>query len=107
MNKRSDYVKYRLEKAEETYEVALLLVREKKWNSAVNRFYYACFYAISALLVQSEIETKSHSGVKTQFFLKFIKKVRFPQTWENFTQTFLIGVKREIMETSLIFPNKM
>ena len=74
MNKRSDYVKYRLEKAEETYEVALLLVREKKWNSAVNRFYYACFYAISALLVQSEIETKSHSGVKTQFFLKFIKE---------------------------------
>jgi len=70
---RNDYVEYRLEKAEETYDVAVLLVENSKWNSAVNRLYYACFYAITALLVQSEFEAKTHSGVKTQFFLHYIK----------------------------------
>ncbi|MCB1178764.1 MAG: HEPN domain-containing protein [Leptospiraceae bacterium] len=71
---KDNYVKYRLEKAEETYEVAELLIENEKWNSAVNRLYYASFYAVTGLLVNSEIATKSHSGVKTQFFLNFIKR---------------------------------
>ena len=70
---RSDYVKYRIEKSVETYEVAELLYDNSKWSSTINRLYYACFYAITALLVKNEIETKSHSGVKTQFFLNFVK----------------------------------
>ncbi len=70
---RNEYVKYRLEKAEETYEVAELLVENEKWNSAVNRLYYSAYYAVSGLLVYSEINTKTHSGVKTQFFLHYIK----------------------------------
>ncbi len=70
---RNEYIKYRLEKADETLEVAELLIDNKKWNSAVNRLYYAAYYAISALLVQAEINTKTHSGVKTQFFLHYVK----------------------------------
>jgi len=70
---RKDYVNYRIEKSIETFEVAELLFTHSKWNSAINRLYYACFYAITALLVMNEIETKSHSGVKTQFFLNFVK----------------------------------
>jgi len=70
---RRAYAGYRIEKAEETYEAALILFENAKWNSTVNRLYYACFYAISALLAISKIEAKSHSGAKTQFFLYFIK----------------------------------
>jgi len=70
---RKEYIIYRLEKATETFEVAELLINNKKWNSAVNRLYYAAYYAISALLFQAEINTKTHSGVKTQFFLHYIK----------------------------------
>jgi len=70
---RQNYIKYRLQKADETLEVAELLVQNKKWNSAVNRFYYACFYAVSALLVQAEIAPKSHAGIKGQFLLHYIK----------------------------------
>ncbi len=70
---RDAYVKYRLQKAEETFEVAELLVENKKWNSAINRFYYAAYYAVSALIVKLEIDTKTHAGVKTQFFLRFFK----------------------------------
>jgi len=66
---RKDYVNYRIEKSIETFEVAELLYANSKWNSTINRLYYACFYAITALLVKNEIETKSHSGVsKLNFF---------------------------------------
>jgi len=70
---RISYIKYRLEKAKETFEVAELLIKNEKWNSAINRLYYSAYYAVSALLVQATINTKTHSGVKTQFFLHYIK----------------------------------
>lgn len=70
---RNDYVDYRIEKAIETYNVAELLYDNSKWNSTINRLYYACFYAITALLMKNNIEAKSHSGIKTQFFLIFVK----------------------------------
>lgn len=62
-SERNAYVKYRLEKAEETYEVAVLLVENEKWNSAINRLYYAAYYIVSALLIKSEIDTKTHAGI--------------------------------------------
>ncbi len=70
---RNAYIAYRLEKADETYEAALLLFNNAKWNSAINRLYYSCFYAVSALLFKNNINAKSHSGVKSMFFLHFIK----------------------------------
>ena len=70
---RRDYVNYRLEKALETFDAALLLFENSQWNSTINRLYYASFYAVSALLVNEGIEAKSHNGIKTQFFLKYIK----------------------------------
>lgn len=73
---RSDYIQYRIEKAEETLEVAELLIKNSKWNSAINRLYYSCFYAVTGLLVKTGKVTKSHSGVKTQFFLEYIKTGR-------------------------------
>ena len=75
MNERTqqEYVSYRLSKSQETYDAALILYRNKKYNSTVNRLYYACFYAVSALLIHHSLSAKSHSGVKTQFFLHFIK----------------------------------
>ena len=75
-SERNAYSKYRIEKAEEAYEVAELLVSNQKWNAAVNRLYYAAYYAISGLLVKSEVETKTHTGVKTQFLLYFVKTGR-------------------------------
>lgn len=74
---RDSYARYRLEKSEEALEAAELLIENEKWNSAINRLYYASFYAVAGLLVKSKIDnTKSHSGVKNQFFLNFIKTQR-------------------------------
>jgi len=72
-SERKNYVLYRLQMSIETLEAAEILIESKKWNSAINRLYYAAYYAISALLVQQEIITKTHSGIKTQFFLHYIK----------------------------------
>lgn len=40
---KEDYIKYRLEKADETLIAAQVLLQNKLWNSVVNRLYYACF----------------------------------------------------------------
>ncbi len=73
MKEQEKFVRYRLEKSGETLEVAKLLMDNNKWNSAVNRLYYAAYYAVSALLIQSDLNTKTHTGVKTQFFLHYVK----------------------------------
>jgi uncharacterized protein (UPF0332 family) len=40
---REDYLKYRFQRAEQSFEEVLLLVDHKRWNAAINRMYYACF----------------------------------------------------------------
>jgi uncharacterized protein (UPF0332 family) len=75
---RDSYVAYRLEKAKETYDDAILLIKNEKWTSDVNRLYYTCYYAVSALLLSKDIITKTHSGIKSQFFLHFVKNGDIP-----------------------------
>lgn len=71
---KEEYINYRIDKANETLEVAELLIKHEKWNSSVNRLYYAAYYAVSALLVKAALDTKTHTGVKTQFYLHFVKQ---------------------------------
>ncbi len=73
-DEKEEYIRYRINKADETLEVAALLIENGKWNSSVNRLYYAAYYAVSALLTEAELHTKTHTGVKTQFFLHFVKQ---------------------------------
>ena len=61
------FVRYRLEKSEETYQAAQVLYEAAQWNSVVNRLYYACFYAASAILLHGHISAKSHAGIIGQF----------------------------------------
>jgi uncharacterized protein (UPF0332 family) len=69
----SEYIIYRFQRAIESYEEALLLAENNRWNAVVNRLYYSCFYAILALLLKYGIETRTHDGAKIQFGMKFIK----------------------------------
>lgn len=73
INNRSDYINYRLQRAEESYSDALILAEKERWNAVINRLYYACFYAVIALLLKNDIETQTHDGSRTQFGLKYIK----------------------------------
>ena len=78
---RREYVKYRIESARKTFEAAKVLSENGFWNSAVNRLYYAVFYAVNALLILNEIQTKSHSATKSQFSLHFVKTGRFDKKY--------------------------
>ena len=73
INNREDYIKYRLQRAEESYNDALILADNNRWNTVINRLYYACFYAVIALLLKNDIETQTHDGSRTQFGLIYIK----------------------------------
>ena len=73
INNRSDYIKYRLLRADESFKDALILAEKESWNSVVNRLYYACFYAVISLLLKNDIEAQTHDGSRTQFGLKFVK----------------------------------
>jgi uncharacterized protein (UPF0332 family) len=78
---RIEYAKYRIESAHKTFEAAKVLAENEFWNSAVNRLYYAAFYAVNALLVINEIQTKSHSATKTKFSMLFIKTGKFDKKY--------------------------
>ncbi|MCK4407329.1 MAG: HEPN domain-containing protein [Bacteroidales bacterium] len=67
------YIQNRIETAYKTLDAAKVLAENGFWNSAVNRLYYSVFYAVNAILVKNGIITQSHSGVKSQFSLHFIK----------------------------------
>ncbi|HCE57542.1 MAG TPA: hypothetical protein DER09_06945 [Prolixibacteraceae bacterium] len=70
---RNEYVSYRLKSAFTTFDAAKVLAENGFWNSAVNRLYYAVFYAVNALLVNNGIYSSSHSGIRSQFSMHFIK----------------------------------
>jgi uncharacterized protein (UPF0332 family) len=64
---KEDYIKYRLERAEESLSDAKHLVSTNHWNSIANRLYYACFYAANAWLLDNDIKVKAHSWHAVNF----------------------------------------
>jgi len=64
---------YRMGRAHEALDEALLLLQEGHANTFVNRLYYACFYAVSALLLTKGLSSAKHSGVRALFHQKFVK----------------------------------
>lgn len=70
---RKHLVKYRIEKARDTFNEVPIHVKNKLWNTAVNRLYYACYYAVTALLIDDKINATTHAGVRQMFGLHFIK----------------------------------
>jgi uncharacterized protein (UPF0332 family) len=68
-----ELVNFRIKKAKETLQEIDVLVENKYWNNTVNRLYYACFHAVTALLAQYGIDSKTHSGVQNQLSLHFVK----------------------------------
>lgn len=76
---KQDLVNYRLERARDTLDDAEILAERGKWNSAINRLYYAAYYAVTALLLDSDFKATTHNGTKSLFSEHFIKTQKFPQ----------------------------
>lgn len=69
-----ELVHYRLTKAKNTISEVEISIQNKLWNMSVNRLYYACFYAVTALLADINIFTKTHHGAWQMFGLHFVRQ---------------------------------
>lgn len=82
---RFEIVVYRLNSAKALLVEIQDHIERGYYNTAVNRMYYACFYAVNALLVHSEIDgVKTHDGARQMFGEHFIKTGVLPKEWGRF-----------------------
>jgi uncharacterized protein len=70
---RDDLIKYRLSRSRESFEEARILAESNHWNTVANRLYYALFYSIIALFIRDNIQSSTHSAVKSNFHKRYIK----------------------------------
>jgi len=68
-----DLIKYRINRSRETLSEAETMIQNCYWNATVNRIYYSCYYAVSAILLKKSIETNSHKGIRQMFGLHFVQ----------------------------------
>ena len=74
LSDKEAYVKYRLQRADDSLQEAEDLLLLGHEFGAVNRLYYACFYAVNALLYQKSIHSAvTHSGVQRMLGLHFVQ----------------------------------
>lgn len=64
---------YRLNQADEAIADALLLKDAGHFRGAINRAYYAMFYALQVLVIQNKVKISKHSGVISYFDREFVK----------------------------------
>lgn len=81
---KDDLVRYRLERAYETLAEAELMINSGHLFGAANRLYYACFYAVSALLVKHDYSSSKHSGVMSLMNRHFVKTGKIPIDFGKF-----------------------
>lgn len=81
----NEQIEHKLKTVDELLQVAELNAQYEFWNSAVNRLYYACFHAVTALMLSLGYnEVKTHSGVKTLFSKCVIKEGLMDREWSYF-----------------------
>ena len=75
-----------LEKANRTYDAAIIMVEKEHWESAANRLYYALFHAVNALLIHDGHQVKTHKGSHALFGMYYIKTNKLPREYSNIYQ---------------------
>ncbi|NJK97225.1 MAG: HEPN domain-containing protein [Bacteroidales bacterium] len=70
---KDDLITYRLSRSRYTFDDAVILADKERWNSAINRLYYAAYYAVTAILPKYDFKPTTHNGVKSVFSEYFIK----------------------------------
>ncbi|MCL4560962.1 MAG: HEPN domain-containing protein [Chloroflexi bacterium] len=72
-------IQVRIQQANDSLEEADTLYRSGLFRGAINRAYYAMFYAILALAVQRQATTSKHSGAIAFFDRELIKSGILPR----------------------------
>ena len=79
--RRAEMVRYWWSKAEESLTSAQRELEAQSHSFAVNRLYYAMFYAVSAVVLKRKLSFKKHSGVRATFHREFIKTGLLDVKW--------------------------
>ena len=79
-----EYVRFRMARAYETLSEAKSLLETGTLYGVVNRLYYACFYAVSALLFTEGMSSAKHRGIIALLDRQWIKTGRLPAAMGRF-----------------------
>ncbi|MGA2915769.1 MAG: HEPN domain-containing protein [Sedimentisphaerales bacterium] len=79
-----ELIEYWLRRADETLDEAKIMLKTNHPRGCTNRLYYACFYAITALLLSKDLSSSKHSGVMSLFNKHFIKPGIIPVAMGKF-----------------------
>lgn len=74
-----DLSKYRIQESEDSLKVAAHCLREGLYKDAINRSYYAAFYAVKAVLALGTVDFKRHKDVMGYFNREFVATQIFPR----------------------------
>lgn len=74
---------YRIQQADEAISASALLMNAGHYRGAINRAYYAMFYAAQALIVQDRAKIRKHSGVLSYFDREFVKTGKIDKTFSK------------------------
>lgn len=81
---RSMLVNYWMEKAHESLLAGGSEYQSGRLTIAVRNLYYACFYALSALLLKQGRSFKKHTGVKAALHKDLVKEGIIEPEWGRF-----------------------
>ena len=76
--RRWDLCKYRMEQARESLDASKIMLENDLIKDAVNRSYYATFYALKAVLAIEEKDFKRHKDVVAYFNKMYVATGKFP-----------------------------
>ena len=74
---QSNIIKLRIAKAKGLLSEVEPLMNLQFYTTVINRLYYSCFHATSALLLTRNITPKTHKGVANMLNLQFVKTGEF------------------------------
>lgn len=77
-------IKYWMEKAQESLESAKSEYKADRLSPAVNRIYYACFYAASAVMRSRGRMYKKHKGIRSAIHRELINGSVLNADWGHF-----------------------
>ena len=73
-----------MRRAHRSIRDAEILARDDSWDTCVNRLYYACFYAASAVLLREGMVSSKHTGIIGLFNQHFVHTGRTSRDYGAF-----------------------
>ena len=81
---RNEYIQYKSGRAKKSLQISGNLLRDGFYGDAINRIYYAVYYAVSALLYIHKLYPKTYRGMKSLFNKEFIQTGLIDKTYGDF-----------------------